>query len=344
MGSEDPEYHARKRANVLMGWTSWPDKRCFVTPWPEGVEGNQAAEIAHISDKLGKYRATPGSLVSEYRKLEDAVPEVGSPTFHDWLRDHDVDATPTITAPPPPRSPKPVDRWLVTVSGVGAIVLYLLRENPIVVAILLIAMVGLLWHPVWNFWWIEESRRRQLSATAVMILCVAAFGWIVWPWPSSAPPPLQQSPLLSVVSINAAPIEKTREGLRIFANVYVTTFGYTAGMQYYWATQILPVDSQLNAEMAMATVMDTAIQHAANNAGTPIEIAAQGQQHFSVWMIATREQARLFNSGKDAFYFAGVIVGKNNAAEQKVRFCGFNLANSHGNVLICPQYIVSPKL
>jgi hypothetical protein len=83
--------------------------------------------------------------------------------------------------PAPLFSKKPIDTWLQLLGiGVG-IALFLLTKTPTVVIVCLLLMFGCFAHPVWNFWWIEKSRIRQVSCVAALLICLVLFGWTVWP-------------------------------------------------------------------------------------------------------------------------------------------------------------------
>lgn len=62
------------------------------------------------------------------------------------------------------------------------IALYLLpSKSPIIVVLLLLLSLAMLIHIAWNFWWIENSRSRQIVAVIVLSVAVIAFGYYVWP-------------------------------------------------------------------------------------------------------------------------------------------------------------------
>jgi hypothetical protein len=97
-------------------------------------------------------------------------------------------STPTgdLSLPPDPpnvarlvdkkKGPKPIDRWLGIGGIVVGILLFLLPKTPVVVIASLITIFVLLWHPVWNFWWIERSLYRRLGALLVLAFVLIWIG------------------------------------------------------------------------------------------------------------------------------------------------------------------------
>jgi hypothetical protein len=82
-----------------------------------------------------------------------------------------------------PPSSKPIDRWLVLGGAVLAIMLFLIAKTPVVVILCVLSMFGLLVHPVWNFWWIEEAARRRIGALCLLAVALFCIGAYVWPMP-----------------------------------------------------------------------------------------------------------------------------------------------------------------
>jgi hypothetical protein len=76
---------------------------------------------------------------------------------------------------------KPIDRWLTLGTVVVGIVLVLLTKTPTLVVLCVLLMALLLAHPIWYFWWIEETIARRFSALAVMFLCLYGIGYLAWP-------------------------------------------------------------------------------------------------------------------------------------------------------------------
>lgn len=87
---------------------------------------------------------------------------------------------------------KPIDIWLAIGGVVVTILLYLFVKTPAVVIILSVLIFALLIHPVWNFWWVEKSRWRQIlfSVLLAALSCLIAYG--AWPVNEQGNPPSAQ--------------------------------------------------------------------------------------------------------------------------------------------------------
>ena len=76
---------------------------------------------------------------------------------------------------------KPIDRWL-SLGGVAVgVLLFLIEKTPVSVIVFCAVLFALLIHPLWNFWWIEDSSARRRSATAVFIIALIFLAWNTWP-------------------------------------------------------------------------------------------------------------------------------------------------------------------
>lgn len=59
--------------------------------------------------------------------------------------------------------------------------LFLVPKTPLVIVVLLVAIFALLFHPVWNFWWVERSLKRRVAACLVLIGSLICLGAVSWP-------------------------------------------------------------------------------------------------------------------------------------------------------------------
>ena len=76
--------------------------------------------------------------------------------------------------------PKPIDRWLGLVGGIVLpVLLYLFPKTPTVVTILLVLIFVALLHPIWNFWWIEDERPRQITSVVILAVVLLVVGFSV---------------------------------------------------------------------------------------------------------------------------------------------------------------------
>ena len=59
----------------------------------------------------------------------------------------------------------------------------LVQKNPLPSSLWLLLVLGLLFHPVWNFWWIEKLVARRLAALVALAVVLAYRGVSIWPKP-----------------------------------------------------------------------------------------------------------------------------------------------------------------
>jgi hypothetical protein len=85
----------------------------------------------------------------------------------------------------PGRKPKgkPIDVWLAIGATVVGMICFLVAKSPPVIVALLALMFALLFHPVWNFWWVEKRLWRRLGACTVLLVALGLIGWESWPMP-----------------------------------------------------------------------------------------------------------------------------------------------------------------
>jgi hypothetical protein len=77
---------------------------------------------------------------------------------------------------------KPIDIWLFLFGMAGAIIVWLNPpKTPIIIIIALMVVGGLLFHPLWNFWWIEKKLLRRFIAMCFLIVALFGLGYISWP-------------------------------------------------------------------------------------------------------------------------------------------------------------------
>jgi hypothetical protein len=76
---------------------------------------------------------------------------------------------------------KPIDRWLALLSVAIGIAYSLLPKTPSVVVVSLGLIFLLLLHPIWNFWWIEESIGKRTCAVIALAIFCSLLGFVGWP-------------------------------------------------------------------------------------------------------------------------------------------------------------------
>lgn len=76
---------------------------------------------------------------------------------------------------------KPVELWFFLGSVAVAVILYLLPKTPSIVIGCLAAIFILLLHPIWNFWWIEQSIWLRLFSILLFASLLCLLGYFVYP-------------------------------------------------------------------------------------------------------------------------------------------------------------------
>jgi len=89
--------------------------------------------------------------------------------------------------------------------------MYLLPRTPPYIIVSLVVIFGLLFHPIWYFWWIEEALYRRLSALVLMVICLCLLGYIVWPVTER---PAEKPEQATVQEIPSAVAKKIPEPIR----------------------------------------------------------------------------------------------------------------------------------
>ena len=76
---------------------------------------------------------------------------------------------------------KPIDRWLGLAGAASGGVFFLITKTPLTVIATLVLIFGLLIHPIWNFWWIEDAPWRRYLSITLFCFSLILIGWYVWP-------------------------------------------------------------------------------------------------------------------------------------------------------------------
>jgi hypothetical protein len=79
---------------------------------------------------------------------------------------------------------KPIDTWLQLVGVAVGIFCFLFAKTPLSVTLCAIAIFVLLIHPVWNFWWVENYRGRQIFLTFWLAVGCCLVAYLAWPNPA----------------------------------------------------------------------------------------------------------------------------------------------------------------
>lgn len=109
------------------------------------------------------------------------------------------------------KSSKPIDRWLALGGLALGVILYLLSRTPLIVIFGCLLVFVFLIHPVWNFWWIENKRHRQIIATLLLAILVLLLGYAAWPLPQTATVPI-------AANSTALP-SATSDSIHVIANI-----------------------------------------------------------------------------------------------------------------------------
>lgn len=80
-----------------------------------------------------------------------------------------------VVAQPSNGKNKPVDLWLMFAGWVLAIVVSMMQHTSWTLGIAGAIMFALLFHPVWNFWWVEDRPQRRAGALLLLACAIGAF-------------------------------------------------------------------------------------------------------------------------------------------------------------------------
>jgi len=85
---------------------------------------------------------------------------------------------------------KPIDTWLFLFGTAAGIIMWLIPpQTSLTIIIALLVIGGLLFHPVWNFWWIERTLLRRCGALLFLLIALCGLGYIAWPKENQEMPP-----------------------------------------------------------------------------------------------------------------------------------------------------------
>jgi|SRR5581483_1348638 len=68
---------------------------------------------------------------------------------------------------------KPIDTWIALWGFIVTVILFLAPRTPTIVGLCLLALFGLVVHPVWTFWWIEKSLTRRVGSILIAWMIIA---------------------------------------------------------------------------------------------------------------------------------------------------------------------------
>lgn len=101
-----------------------------------------------------------------------------NPTWHKDASDHNPSIEPQYGVR---TAEKPIGIWLSLAAIVVGIVFWIMEKTSTAIGASLVLIVMLLVIPVLKFWWIEETKVRQISALMILATSLAIFGYSHWP-------------------------------------------------------------------------------------------------------------------------------------------------------------------
>jgi hypothetical protein len=224
---------------------------------------------------------------------------------------------------------KPVDRWLAGAGIAVVIVLALIPKSPISVVGCIAVIFALLFHPIWNFWWIEGANWRRLLAVAGLALGLGGLGRAIWP-----PEPPQAVHITSVDFLDG----KTASDHILFVNVHYTN----STERPVVATQYFAMSLAPNRPEDMTTDVKITKRNAERATASEHPSAALVGPHEGAWTTFTgphisNEQYSDFRRGKYRLYVVGFVVAKDgDGTTTRASFCLYS-EGIPGVHLLCPE-------
>ena len=103
------------------------------------------------------------------------------------------------------------------------IIFFLAPKTPAVIIVCLILIFLLLLHPLWNFWWIERKRGLQFLSICILGVCVAFWGFFIWPTVEITPTAITVSPTVGeTVTIRN---NRADDAFEIYVKIYTDEVG-----------------------------------------------------------------------------------------------------------------------
>jgi hypothetical protein len=193
---------------------------------------------------------------------------------------------------------------------------------------LIVAFLGAIFflsvHPLWNFWWVEKRRWRQIAACSIMLALLIGFGRLLWPLPVK--------PEFHIVE--QIPEVRT-EGNVTVIQAYITfeNDGDAATFRMSTTNVWMPgVPNVIDPEI----VKNLRAKAKEGPMSVPVTVPPHEQHGFaSRGLSLNQNERKAFQADQFFLYYAGVIVATNDGGETKVPYCG--MLQQSGTILDCPD-------
>lgn len=224
-------------------------------------------------------------------------------------------------------SRKPIDRWLALGGVAVGIAFYLLPKTPPIIIASSVAIFALLLHLVWNFWWVERSRIRQILSSALLLAGCALLAYICWPHPES---------LAKFHVIGATVGFNSKLPQQLIANVYIQNDGSDADIS---ATSYGGLAASTSDEKKRRQIIEEVKHNIPTNGDLTFHVLAHEPKWLTVpGPILTDELTKKFALGEMTFYYAGKITVKASRTSALLEYCSFVVGNNLRAILECPAY------
>ena len=221
---------------------------------------------------------------------------------------------------------KPIDRWLALGGIAVAIALYLLPKTPLVILCSVTAIFLLLFHPLWNFPWIEQYICRRLIALSGLLTICLLLAYAAWP---------DQSQLARFHTIATNVGFNSQNQNQPIANIYIQNDARDADLVVYSAAFVATVAADQAVIDQLRRTVDGIVEE---DDGIDFKVLAKEGKWFTVFgPVLSIDQIEKYKTGGLTFYFISIVLINENGTTTPMEHCGFVIGNNPRAILECPR-------
>lgn len=262
-----------------------------------------------------------------------------------------------ITPELPPSAPRrPIDLWLALASAAVGIVFWALPRTHVTVSVAAILIVGLLAHPLWNFWWVSERLYRRMLSTLLLLVTAGTLWWLSWTSLTTVEPPESQRstlpPLLILnekLSLGPGASRYGKGSRSLYMNIYYeNTTDYTYDVFHFEEARLTPfprsnqtmvwtiASMRVSVDQAMA-YMEAHPQYYGGELGPHASGFMSTDSQLGHFLYLSASQLRELESAKSLYYVVGSFAAIRGTQIYTVPFCFVAIGYASGPVIhYCP--------